>query len=67
VAEAGDSADNRIAVAIETGRGLWVAALSETGRLRRLITRHDTAMRGTVLSHSGRVARGPVLIVPALP
>jgi hypothetical protein len=54
VAEAGDSADNPIAVAIETGRGLWVAALRETGRLRRLLARHDTAMRGTVFSHSGQ-------------
>ena len=67
MAEAGDSADNPIAVAIETGRGLWVAALCETGRLRRRIARHDTVMRGSVFSHCGRVARGPVLIVPALP
>jgi Transposase len=32
LAEAGDSADNPIPVAIETDRGLWVAALRETGR-----------------------------------
>lgn len=33
LAEAGDSPDQLIAVAIETDRGLWVAALRETGRL----------------------------------
>jgi transposase len=32
LAEAGDSADDPIPVAIETDRGLWVAALRETGR-----------------------------------
>jgi transposase len=31
-AEAGDSADDPIPVAIETDRGLWVAAVRETGR-----------------------------------
>lgn len=33
LAEAGDSADNPIPVGIETDRGLWVAALRETGRV----------------------------------
>jgi transposase len=33
LAEAGDSADNPIPVAIETDHGLWVAALRETGRV----------------------------------
>jgi transposase len=32
LAEAGDSAEHPIPVAIETDRGLWVAALRETGR-----------------------------------
>ena len=32
LAEAGDSADHRIPVGIETDHGLWVAALRETGR-----------------------------------
>ncbi len=32
LAEAGDNPDNPIPVAIETDRGLWVAALRETGR-----------------------------------
>ena len=32
LAEAGDTADNSIPVAIETDRGLWVAALRATGR-----------------------------------
>jgi transposase len=33
LAEAGDSADHPIPVGIETDRGLWVAALRETGRV----------------------------------
>jgi transposase len=33
LAEAGDSADDPIPVGIETDRGLWVAALRETGRV----------------------------------
>ena len=33
LAEAGDSADHPIPVGIETDRGLWVAALRQTGRL----------------------------------
>ena len=33
LADAGDTADNPIPVAIETDRGLWVAALRETGRV----------------------------------
>ena len=33
LAEAGDTADNPIPVAIETDRGLWVAALRVTGRV----------------------------------
>jgi hypothetical protein len=33
LAEAGDSAEHLIPVAIETDRGLWVAALRETGRV----------------------------------
>jgi transposase len=33
LAEAGDTADDPIPVGIETGRGLWVAALRETGRV----------------------------------
>jgi hypothetical protein len=33
LAEAGDSAQHPIPVGIETDRGLWVAALRETGRV----------------------------------
>jgi hypothetical protein len=51
LAEAGDRADNPSAVAIETDRGFVGGGMRETGRLRRLIAGHDTAMRPTVLSH----------------
>ena len=33
LAEVGDSAQHRIPVGIETDRGLWVAALRETGQV----------------------------------
>ena len=66
VAEAGGSADNPIAVAIETGPGTVGGGMRVTGRLRRRIARHDTAMRGAVFSHSGQRCV-PVLTVPALP
>jgi hypothetical protein len=53
VAEAGDTADNPIAVAIENGRGLWVAACVKPAACD-VPSPHDTAMRPTVFGRCGQ-------------
>ena len=67
MAEAGDTADNPIEMAIDTGRGLWVAACVQPAAC-------DVASPGTtpqcVLPSSateGSDAREPLLTVIALP
>jgi hypothetical protein len=52
--QAGGIAENPPPVAIDTDPGLSVMAPGETGRLRRVIARHDTARRDAVFSHYGQ-------------
>ena len=64
--QAGGIAENPPPVAIDTDPGLSVMAPGETGRLRRVIARHDTARRGAVPRHPGQRARAAAHDVASL-
>lgn len=74
--EVGDKPDNPVAVAIETDRGLWVAALRETGRViypinpladSRYRSRYAALVAFAELSSGGLARAGACTILAAAP